>query len=278
MATVKPTMKIDEINKYLKKYRSITFTDGTYNLTAPMIIYSNTEIKCKANVTFVRKHKGRMLETYDDISIKKYNGTHDVTWTGGKFIADTNTTNSNVIVLFHAKNITLKDITIDGCRGLHSLEVNASSNIIINNCNFKNQSIKGTDSFREALQIDFAYKDGLSISGAENNSPCYDATHCNNITIENCTFINCPNGIGTHTVFSEEKFHKNITIKNCIFKDITEYDIKILGMKDVIITDCKNSNILINKLKTAHSLLDGKVKLNDYRYNSNIKIDNIQIV
>lgn len=277
MATIKSTMKTDEINKYLKKYRSITFAAGTYNLTAPLILYSNTEIICKPNVIFKRNHKGRMIETYDDINIKKYNGVHDVIWTGGKLIANTNSTNSNVVVLFHAKNITIKNMIIEGCRGLHSLEINASSNISIIGCTFKDQSIKGTDSFREALQIDFAYKDGLSISGAENNSLCYDGTHCNTINIEDCSFINCPNGIGTHTVFSEEKYHKNITIKNCTFKDITEYNIKVLGMKDVTITGCKG-NIIVNKLKTAHSLTDGKIKLADYRYNNNIIIDNIQVV
>lgn len=279
MATIKPDMTVDKINSYLKKYREITFKSGTYKITAPLTVYSDTNITCKDGVIFERQFDGRMVEFNTAITTTKYNGTHDVTWKGGTFLASTNKTDANVMVLFHCKNIMLKDITFDGCRGLHSLEVNSSIDVKISNCKFKNQSAKPDADFREALQIDFANYDGLKWHGAASTAKCYDGTHCKNVTINNCSFENCPNGIGTHTVcYSPVAYHETIKINDCSFKDITNYGIKILGMKDVSIKNCPSAKILINKKNNGHKTSGEKMDLKDgYRYNSNVTIDNIKI-
>lgn len=273
---LKASMTMDEINANLLKYRKITFKAGTYNVSKPMLVRSDTTITCEAGVIFKRTHKDRMLEFYSAPSTTKYNGTHDVTWTGGTFIANTNSGTSNVIVLCHSKNITLKNITIEGCVGFHSIEINSSKKIKVVNCTIKNQTIVDDKDHKESIQLDFAYKAGLSILGAKVDSPCYDATHCDNITISGCTFENCPNGIGTHTVYASEKYHTDITIKDCKFIDIKGNCVRLLGCKNVSIINSPGK-IVIDKAKKGYSLDGTKTTLSTNRYNVNVVVDNIEI-
>lgn len=267
---ITPSFSTQKINKALKENRYVEFKAGVYDLVKPLIVYSNTDIVCQSGVVFKRRHKGRMMQLYVTPDTTKYNGTHDVTWTGGCFIANTNSVNANVITLFHSKEIRLKDIYITGCRGLHSIEVNACKNVAIDNCYIAEQTSKGEDTFREAIQIDFANKDGLSISGADSNSPCYDGTHCSGITITKCTFTQCPNGIGTHTVSEKEKYHTNIMIEHCCFDVIFYKDVQLCGVDGCTI-DSDGSVWLLTK-NTCHLNSGGKKKLVEPRRNKAVHI------
>ena len=267
---ITPSFSTAKINKALKENRYVEFGTGVYLLTKPMIVYSNTDIVCQSGVAFKRQHKGRMMQLYVTPDTTKYNGTHDVTWTGGTFVADTNSANANVITLFHGKGINLKDLYITGCRGLHSIEVNACKDVVIDNCFIGEQTSKDKETFREAIQIDFANKDGLSISGADGNSPCYDGTHCRNITIHNCTFFNCPNGIGTHTVSEKEKYHTYIVIEGCKFDEVHYKDIQLCGV-DVCTIDSDASVWLLAK-NICHLNSGGKKKLEEPRRNKVVHV------
>lgn len=272
---ITPNLSTAKINKALKENRYVEFETGVYDLTKPLIVYSNTDIVCQPGVVFKRRHKGRMMQLYVTPDTKAYNGTHDVTWTGGTFVADTNSANANVITLFHGKNIRFKDLHISGCRGLHSIEVNACRNVVIDNCFIAEQTSKDKDTFREAIQIDFANKDGLSISGADGNSPCYDGTHCRNITIHNCTFFNCPNGIGTHTVSEKEKYHTNIMIKDCKFDEVHFKDIQLCGVDVCTIdSDAIDSSAYVWLLakNVCHLNSGGKKKLEEPRRNKAVHV------
>ena len=278
--TIKPGTSTKNINTILKNNKSIVFEPGVYNVTSTMIFYSNTTIKCKPGVIFKRQFGGRMLQPYIDINIGKYGGVHNVKWIGGKFIANTNSSQANVIILYHCNNIELNDIEVEGCIGLHSLEINSSKNVNVVNCKFYNQTANEGETFREAIQIDFAYREGLKINSAPLGSPCYDATHCNNITIKGCIFDNCPNGIGTHSIYEDyTKYHEKITIEDCKFTNIfCKAAIKLLAMKKVTIKNCTpECKIIINKLKTAHNLSGKKVKMEEYKYNYDIVIDNMEV-
>jgi len=276
MAIVKPSMTATQINKYLKKYRIITFESGTYILKKPLIVYSNTTINCQPNVIFRREHAGRMLLLDVDDSTTKYNGTHDVVWTGGKFIANTNSNDAIVIVICHCKNIKFENVIINGCVGLHSFEINSSQNVQIINCTMMNQTSREGEDHKEAIQIDFCYKGGLSLEGATERSPCYDNQHCDKILIDHCSFINCPNGIGTHTVSEKADYHTNIAIKDCTFTNIAKNAIRLLGMKKVSISGC-NGKILIDKSRKGYKSSGDKVTLNEARRNVEVTIDNIEI-
>ena len=272
-----------KINKALKENRQITFKSGNYRLTDCLILHSNTTVNCESGVRFERAHKGRMLQAYVTPDTTKYNGAHDIRWSGGTFVADTNSANANVITLFHAKNINFDGVSVKGCRGLHSLELNACRRVTIENCTFMGQSAKPDGGFREAIQIDFANLDGLAIPNADGKSPCYDGTHCKDIYIYSCSFYDVPNGIGTHTVSVAEDYHTNIVIDGCKFQNVTRNLIQVLGMKDVTITssevymssDSDEGNkeiIAVKTTATAHKNSGGKVKLSADRYNKNVTV------
>lgn len=267
---IKPSFSMAKINKALKENRYVEFETGVYDLTKALIVYSNTDIVCQPGVVFKRRHKGRMMQLYVTPDTKAYNGTHDVTWTGGTFVADTNSANANVITLFHSRAINLKDLYITGCRGLHSIEVNACKDVVIDSCFVGEQTSKDKETFREAIQIDFANKDGLSIAGANGNSPCYDGTHCRNITIHDCTFFNCPNGIGTHTVSEKEKYHTYIVIEDCKFNEVHYKDIQLCGV-DVCTIDGDACVWLLEK-NVCHLNSGGKKKLEAPRRNKAVHV------
>ena len=275
MATIKPSFSVDKINEYFKKYKTITFKKGTYNISKMMTVHSGTTVTCESGVIFKRSCQYQMLEMAASENLKGYEGTHDVTWTGGTFLANTRADDAIVIVLYHCKNITFKNITVDGCRGYHSIECNSSQNVRIENCTFKNQSSLEGVTYREAIQIDFAYQLGYPYRGTK-NAPANDGTHCKDIFITNCTFDHCPNGIGTHTVYESEVYHENIQISNCKFSNIEFYGIQLYGMKDVKVTNCKTTIGVLKKTK-GHKLDGEKVKLKKVRYNQNVVIDGITV-
>ena len=133
MYKIKPGTPIKKINTILKNENEIKFLKGEYNITNTLILHSNTEVECEEGVVFKRAFNGRMIETYATPGTVYYKGAHNIEWFGGKFVADTNKEYANVISIFHAKNVTFQDVTITGCRGYHSIEINSSKNVKILN-------------------------------------------------------------------------------------------------------------------------------------------------
>lgn len=268
---IEPSWTTKKINEALKNGGNFVFKTGKYTLDECLILHSNTKVNAE-NAVFIRNHKGRMLQTYVSPATVKYNGVHDVEWKGGQFLADTFNENANVITLFHAKSISFFDLIIDGCRGMHSVEINACKDILLQNFLIKNQSSKKCEGFREAIQLDFANYDGLKVKGAKPDSPCYDGTHCSDVIIRTCAIVSCPNGIGTHTVSKGNKYHKNIRIESCTFL-VSHWGIKLYGFNgcDILHTQ---GDMLIGSKDVAHLNTGGKVDLSTPKKNKNIVIKN----
>lgn len=273
---LKPTMTATKINSYLKSGGKFLFKKGTYKLAKVLRIYSNTEITCEDGVVFERNHSGRMVQFFVDGNTTKYNGTHDVKWSGGILKADTNSGNASVFVLFHCKDVEFTNVVVDGCVGLHSFEINACKNVTISGCTCKNQHRKDGETFREAIQLDYANFDGIAIKDVANTAKCYDGTYTDEISIIKCKFDNCPNGIGTHSVSYNEGYHTNTKITNCIFSNILKDGIKLVGFKNATIKNCSGAPISVNKIGVGHKLSGGKFSIPE-RGNVNIVIDNVKI-
>ena len=145
MVTIKPSYSTKQINNALKKGGEFVFESGEYVLTECLVLHSNTDVVCGEDVSFIRAHKGRMLQLYVTPDTKGYNGTHDVSWRKGKFFAGTRNENANVISLFHGKNIAFRSVAIVGCRGMHSIEVNACAGVALSDCIIRDQTSKGKE-------------------------------------------------------------------------------------------------------------------------------------
>jgi len=279
-----------KINKALKEQREVAFRRGTYKLKECLILHSDTMISCESGVIFERHHKGRMLQTFADEHTSKYDGVHNVTWIGGIFTADTNVTPANVITLFHAKHIILSSVFISGCRGYHSIEINACRDVTITGSHIMSQSSKPNETFREAIQIDFASYDSLKLKGAKNTAWCYDNTHCCDIIVKNTTIEGCPNGFGTHSVYCAEKYHADITLENVRFNDIEHNDVQLFGVDGFTMSNIQSNvtGVADNRIvtrqpvvhigvkKKGHLVAGGKVEI-EPRRNKNIRIENTLI-
>lgn len=261
MTQIDSTMSTKKINSLLKQGGYFVFEKGVYKLTAPLVVYSDTHIEF-GDAELQRHHSGRMLITKATKQTTKYNGVSNLQIVGGKFVADKNNANANVITLFHAKSVEICGAEIIGCRGLHSIEINACKDVLIKGCSIHGQSSRSGEDYREAIQIDFASYDGLKWDGAEPTSKCYDGTHCKTITITSNLIYDCPMGIGTHTVSEEDKYHTDVMIVG-----VCHTDVRIEGMKDVQVENC--SKVLVKTMKTAHKLSGGKVSISP-RHNKNV--------
>ena len=272
---IEPSFTTKQINNALKKGGNISFKSGEYNLTEPLVLCSQSYIDAH-DAKFIRAHKGRMLQLAVLPTTTWYGGTNDVFWQGGTFVADSRTENANVISLFHGYDIHITGVTVLGCRGMHSIEVNACREVFIQSCTIERQSSKKGENFREAIQIDFANYDGLKVKGATPTSPCYDGTHCDSVYIENCVIGACPNGIGTHTVSNDDMhYHRNIHISNCNIVT-TRNAIQLYGFDTCRIQNT-TGKIVIGKKSTAHLLTGGKVERKTPKICKNIRVGTINI-
>ena len=169
---------LDEATEY--DTTVIKFPAGTYYISRPLYIQSNTRLQLDRKATIRRSNQGlghNMLRTTDASHISTgypgYTLAHNITITGGTWdggdISKARQT-SNLIYIGHSSNIT-----------------------------------------SEAIQLDVCYKDrssGKWTPGFE-----LDKTACTNILISNNTIKDYPRGIGSHHVLSGH-YSSNITIRN----------------------------------------------------------------
>lgn len=281
MAEITKSMTITKINNVLAKGGNITFKAGTYDITDTLILCNNSNIKCEKGVEFKKKTPKAILMTKVAKTTTAYKGAHDITWDGGTFIGNTNTSQSNMISIVHAKNVTLKNMDMQKCVALHFIEVNASQNVDILGCVFSDHVTKAGKEHKECIQIDYAGYDGLAY--ANKTDKTYDGTHCQNIKIYRCIFKNNLCCIGTHTVSTLDKAHKNIVIEEnvAIGRDSNKEDCvfaKILNFNGVEITgnciEAFNKGIFVNRMATGHFNSGGTQKLSGYKYSANITARN----
>ncbi len=112
----------------------------------------------------------------------------------------------------HADGITLTDLKIRNAVDGHLLELCGCRNCVIKNCEFS-----GRDVSKEALQLDIAY-------AAWNSTYVTDNTPCRNVTVEGCTFLDAPAGVGNHHALTGKERNENIKILNCRFLNSVKYD------------------------------------------------------
>lgn len=246
---------------------------GTYNITNTLCIPSNVEIIFEDGVvinkttdTHTKKfHAGVTLfefvpaAKYDKKNwSKEYNGVHDSSMIGkGKVTINTNSVYQSVAVtMCHNQNITIKGITFENLNECHFIELDASKNVKILNCTFRNA--EGYNKNREAINIDTPddSTDGFSKTWAKN-----DQTPNVKVLIKKCKFNNVIVAIGTHR-YSDNGgivYHKNITIEDCNIKKAKSYGINCIAWA--------NCNIRNNKINSY----DESIR---QRETKNIKIKN----
>ena len=210
---------------------TVKVTAGTYNLGGSLFIYSNTILDL-TGVTLKRTTDTTNMLRIGDNSNSKSTGVtgyyyRNITITGGTFIG--NNIPKTMMKLVHAKNVTLKNVTLKTAKNAHMIEAAGVDGLTVYNCSFIDYVLQVGYKAYEALQLDILYSDNINMARSEDLC-------MKNVTVEKCTFKNCPRGVGSHTAVHNNP-HTNINIRNNTFTNIKSVAIQTLGWKSSNITN-----------------------------------------
>lgn len=233
---------LDEMSK--KGGGTLTIQKGTYNISNALLVPSNVKIVLKDGVvmnklgnTHTKKLKAShvMFECVRSSRINKknivgkYNGEKNIQIVGeGTVVMNLSGCNkSEVIRIPHCSNVLIDNITFTNLRDGHFIEAVGSKNVTIQNCTFKN-NLNGE---RCAINLDTPDKVTDGFNGQYSK---FDKTPVLNVTIQNCGFYNLYRGIDTHR-FSPNKYHTNVKVLGCTFKDSDQSPIMMLNWKNAVV-------------------------------------------
>lgn len=252
-------VKTNAYNKYTRHYLTIrsyldymskkgggtlTLKKGTYNLTNAILIPSNVTLVLKDGVVMNKTNNTHtkalkaghvMIECVRSSRINRknivggYGGEKNIRIVGeGTVTMNLSKCNkSEAIRIPHCQNISVENINFTNLRDGHFLEVVASQNVTISNCTFS----KCMSGQRCAINLDTPDKTTNGFNGKYSK---FDQTPNNNITIQNCTFTDQYRGIDTHR-YSPDKYHTNVQILNCTFRNSTQSPIMMENWKNAVI-------------------------------------------
>ncbi len=226
---------------------TVHISAGTYYISKPLRIYSNTKLILDPDAVIVRRDTSKFMlySAYKNSTIPGYDQIKNVTISGGVWdgSAEEGSPATDLIALWHGNNIRLEDMTIKRCCGNHFIELVAVCNATVQNVIFQdfvyssevnydylNSSTAGTNkaSIRsEALQLDYARADTAAMAMP------LDGTACQNITVQNCSFYNCLSGVGSH---HGQCSSNSIQILNNHFENMGSCCIDLPYMTDAIIS------------------------------------------
>ena len=243
---VNNTYSVDKIQKAINENEVIEFAKGTYRITKTLAIPSN-RILLMDGAVFRRYCSKPVFQSKADKNTKGYLGAHDIKIVGGTIegMNDSGYGASDMLLLFHTDNVAIIGVTFLDNTGSHAIDLGGCRNTDILGCKFLGCKSVGKD-FREAIQIDFAYAEGIPYF--PKGSLCFDDTHCEGVNIIGCEFDKSPTykpqyvAIGTHAQTDSGKYHKDIVIKgnvangNGISPKSYGFFVRLVNMRNVQIT------------------------------------------
>lgn len=253
----KKTRTYFTIRSYMEKFQkagkgTLVLKKGTYTITNTIQVPSNVTVifekgakivkgtktgkkKMPASVTIfqlIKPSNAKKSGVYDG-----YNGESNIHFVGkGKNSINLKNMKYGIaFVLGHNKDVTIHKLNFSNMNGAHFIEMDASQNVSITNCSFKNVK-KGSDLVKEAINLDTPDK---TTQGFNNAWTKYDKTPNQNVLIQNCTFSNLGRAIGTHKYSANgdvQIYHTGIVLRgNKITNMKWDSPIRVMNWKDSII-------------------------------------------
>lgn len=241
---------------------------GTYVIPWTLPIPSNTTIEFSPNayVSKILKSSyklGTLFELCEPSKMNTkgaynlHNGVHDVNIIGNGATIDMNcvsTFRQYGITMCHNKNVQISNLNFINLVDGHFFEIDATENVSVTNCTFKNQVTLDINSSSECINIDTPDK---KTEGFVYPWTAYDCTPNENLTISNCTFSNVQRGIGSHQ-YSGGKYHNNINITSNYFENCRDTAVSMVNWTNVNFTynyingsgrDVNGNNLLDEKTR-----------------------------
>ncbi len=213
-----------------KKPYVITVAKGNYDLTGTLKIYSNTTLSLKG-VTLNAKRDSNVIivgePTAENKGAKGYY-YKNITISGGTLNGKKRS--GTMLKIGHASNIKITNMTFKNAKNAHIMEVAGVKKLTVENCRFLNQTLTKNQSSPcyEAIQLDVLVSTHMLGYRSE------DLTN-KNITITDCIFKNVPRGVGSHTSIINNPM-TGISITDCTFTNIASAAIQGMGWENVKIT------------------------------------------
>lgn len=165
---------------------TIFIPNGTYLISSPLKLYSNTHLIMGKGATIKRNSNNVkcLLFTFYEAATTLYGGQRDITIEGGVFDLGTGYSQGGCGLGFiHAQNITVRDVTVMHVNsGYHSIDMGGCKNVRVENCVFTDVITNSTNA--EMVQIDATGSyNAFPILDYPSSSPCYDNTPCQNVEI-----------------------------------------------------------------------------------------------
>jgi hypothetical protein len=212
--------------------------EGTYALTSGVLrARARTRLTLSPGATILRKQTEGLLTNEDLAEPSGYTGAGILVIEGGTW--DVNATAvpdyAVGIAIAHCGNVTIRDLVVRDTPGWHAIEINSSTQALIDNCGFRGFWHNGDRNFSEAVQIDAAL-------GPETGSAPYDGTVCDDVEIRSCWTGGSgtpgtqawPRFVGTHT--APATWHRNIRIHGNVVQGATWAGIRAYWWDRAIIT------------------------------------------
>lgn len=233
----------------------LTLKKGTYTISNTLYVPSNVTIKFKNGVVLKKSTKTGTSQFSASNSIfqcistakskkknavKGYNGMKNIRFLGeGNVVLDLNYKDGCIgIIMGHNQNITVSGITFQNMKNGHFIEMDASKNVLIENCTFKNHKDSPKNN-KEAINLDTPDK---NTDGFHEIWTSYDCTPNQEVIIQNNTFLSLERAIGTHK-YSENKLHADVHIINNTIDGCDQDAIRVMNWDSPVIKNNRISNV-----------------------------------
>ena len=192
---------------------TINVPGGTYDVTESLVLSSYTNIVMQDDTVLVDKGTNIFKSP---IGTTGYSGLVNITITGGTLTYPSNNTKTSCLMrLVHTDKLTIRNTAFTNNYQSHHIEFAACSNVVFDGCRFEGQTGDGKNTYYEAIQFDV-----LDEFNHFKDMPEYDGTMNKNITIKNCMFKDLIRGVGAHSAF-EAMYQDNIKIINNTFENVS---------------------------------------------------------
>lgn len=213
----------------------------------------------------------------------EYNGAHSIKLIGeGNACIDMTDARKDkisvAVVMGHNKDVEIRGINFKNCLYGHFIEMDASKNIKVTSCTFSNsteyfEKIKSGDALTGGGCVNLDTPDEKT-KGFTQYWTSYDCTPNTNVVFKDCDFKYVQYGIETHQ-YSQGKYHTDVDITNCSFRNVSRYAVQLMNWKTPKITNNTFINIGVGECAPEDEktcAIYGSGVTDPYIYNNRFKL------
>lgn len=233
----------------------LVIPDGTYLLSATLVIPSDSDIRLSSNAILKRNAAYDPMVLNGEVggSYPARSAGSRIRFTGGILDCVGQTYgNGNGIVFAQGEDVITDSVTFRNCQNVHFIEYAAILRGRVSNCIFDTMIDTGGREFSEAIQLDGLFS---PVSFPHFGGASFDNTPCESIEMLNNTFYDCLTAIGSHgwATYSDGTIttaHKSINVLgvnavNCAWDAVRLDGWFNVNVNNVNITTCGNNGIKV---------------------------------